>query len=421
MVLLWLAYFFVGMAPGFWYPALTNILTARGLAAWVPAAFLAGPLAALLAPLLGGALADHRYPAQWLLGWVALGGAVLMGLAFQSLEFGRGPWWFLALLLTGSVVSAPMWGLLTRVALAHLPHAERQFPLVRAGGTVGWMVAGLLVSHVLRADTSPRVGWGTAAAWVAAGVVAFLLPGTPPGGGGGGWRRLLGLDALAILRERDHCVFFLTTALVSVPLMAFYMYAPAHLRMAGDARPAATMTLGQWSELGAMLVVGWMMVRCRVKVVLMWALGLAVLRYGLFAVAGATGARGWLLPGVALHGLCYTFYFITAQIFIDRRVEPGLRGQAQGLITLVSGGLGSLAGTLGAGFLYQVMVVEGGGGWAGFWGVLAAALAACMLLFGLLYQGQGPRQGGGGRRAQGGQGRLHSCRRRWYSGVGRRT
>jgi nucleoside transporter len=392
MFLLWASFFFMGMAPGFWYPALTNILNERGLAAWVPAAFLAGPVAALLSPLLGGALADHRYRAEKLLGWISILGALLIAVAFDGLERGWSPWWFLFFLLTSSVISAPMWGLLTTIALANLPHPERQFPLVRVGGTIGWMAAGMLVSWMAW-DTSPRVGLLAVAVRVVAGVVAFLLPGTPPRGGGGDWRKLLGLDALAILRERDHFVFFLVTGLVSVPLMAFYMYTPEHLRVLGDERSTATMTLGQWSEIAAMLVVGWMMARCRVKTVLMWALGLAVLRYGLFTVGGVTGGRGWLLPGVALHGMCYTFYFITGQIFIDRRIEPGLRGQAQGLITLVSGGLGSLIGTLGAGFLHRVTVDEGNGGWAAFWGVHALAVAACMVLFAVLYQGKGARSG----------------------------
>jgi len=389
MILLWTCFFFIGMAPGFWYPTLTNILNARGLGAWVPAAFLAGPVAALLSPVIGGALADNRFSAEKLLGCISIGGAWLIGMAFYSLDAGWSPWWFLFFLVTNAVISAPMWGLLTTIALSHLPRPEKQFPMVRLGGTLGWMAAGMMVSFLLVADTSPKVGYCTVVARVLAGVVALMLPLTPPRGRGGDWTKLLGLDALTILREKDHFVFFLTTGLVSVPLAAFYMYAPEHLRALGDMRSTATMSLGQWSELGAMLVVGWMMTRCRVKTVLMWALGLGVLRYALFTVGGATGGWWWLMPGVALHGICYTFYFVTGQIFIDRRVEPGLRSQAQGLITLVAGGFGTLIGTLGVGFLHRVTIVEGDGDWTTFWGVLTVSVAICMVVFGIFYRGVG--------------------------------
>lgn len=389
MVLLWACFFFIAAAPGFWFPTLTNILNARGLGAWVPAAFLAGPVAALLSPVIGGALADNRFSAEKLLGVISIGGAWLIGMAFYSLDAGWSPWWFLIFLVVNAVISAPMWGLLTSISLSHLPNPERQFPLVRVGGTLGWMAAGMTVSYLLMADVSPKVGYASVVTRVIGGIIALCLPLTPPRGSGGGWWKLLGLDALTILKERDHFVFFLTTGLVSVPLAAFYMYAPAHLRELGDMSSTATMSIGQWTELAAMLMVGWLMTRCRVKTVLMWALGLAVVRYGLFTVGGATNGWWWVMPGVALHGACYTFYFITGQIFIDRRVEPGLRSQAQGLITLVAGGLGTLIGTLGVGFLHNLLVVEGGGDWTTFWGVLTGMTVICMVVFGVFYQGLG--------------------------------
>jgi hypothetical protein len=96
-----------------------------------------------------------------------------------------------------------------------------------------------------------------------------------------------------------------------------------------------------------------------------------------------------VMPGVALHGACYTFYFVTGQIFIDRRVEPGLRSQAQGLITLVAGGLGTLIGTLGVGYLYNLLVADGGGDWTTFWGVLTGMTVVCMVVFGVFYRGLG--------------------------------
>ena len=84
---------------------------------------------------------------------------------------------------------------------------------------------------------------------------------------------------------------------------------------------------------------------------------------------------GWHIGGIALHGMCYTFYFITAQVFMDRRVEPGMRGQAQGLLALVTSGIGPLVGAVVCGALRNHLVGDGLDGWASFWGVLSGMIA----------------------------------------------
>jgi MFS family permease len=111
-------------------------------------------------------------------------------------------------------------------------------------------------------------------------------------------------------------------------------------------------------------------------------------RFASFAIAGVTGEKGWLMPGVMLHGIGYTFYFITAQIFLDRRVPQGMRGQAQGLLTLVSNGLGSLIGILLAGYLYDLTVIHEAGGWTVFWSVMTAILMVSLVIFAVFYKGQ---------------------------------
>jgi MFS family permease len=151
------------------------------------------------------------------------------------------------------------------------------------------------------------------------------------------------------------------------------------------------MTLAQITEIAGMLLVGSVMVRFRVKVVLLWALGLSVVRFGMSAYAGASGLIGWHIGGIVLHGICYTFYFITAQVFLDRRVDPGLRGQAQGLLALVSSGLGPLAGALVCGWLRNHYVTADGRGWMDFWAILAGMIAVCFGIFALCYRGLGKR------------------------------
>ncbi len=390
---LWVVFFFHGMTPGFWLPALTNILTARGLAGWVPAVFVVPPLCALVSPLIGGALADQRVAADRLFAWSSVICSVALLAAFACLDAGWHPAWFVGLLGVYSLLSAPTWGLIATISLTHLSHGERQFPLVRVGATVGWVAGGLMTSFVLHADTSPVAGYASAVTRLLTGLLAFLLPHTRPlGAAVSSLRSRLGLDAFTLLKHRDHCVFFVVTTLFSIPLSAFYMYGPEFLKVLGDKHPAGTMTIAQVLEIFGMLMMGTVMTRYRVKTVLLWALGLSALRFAMSAHAGQTGLVGWHMAGVALHGVCYTFYFITAQVFLDRRVDPGLKGQAQGLLALVSGGIGPLAGAVICGWLRGVCVKADGGGWDLFWWLLTAMIAVCLVLFALLYQGL-PRGG----------------------------
>lgn len=386
---LWAVFFFHGMTPGFWLPALTNILRARGMGDWVPAAFVVPPICALISPLIGGALADHRVPADRLFAWSSLICAVVLVAAFGTLDAGWHPAWFVGLLGLYALFSGPTWGLLTTISLTHLTHGERQFPLVRMGATLGWVAGGLMTSYLLHADTSPLAGYASAVTRLLAGGLAFLLPHTPPLGTCTSLKSRLGLDAFSLMKQHDHRVFFVVTALFSIPLSAFYMYGPEFLKALGDNHPTATMTIAQALEVASLLLVGSVMTRFRVKTVLLWALGLSVLRFAMSANAGLTGAISWHIAGIALHGVCYTFYFITAQVFLDRRVDPGLKGQAQGLLAMVSGGLGPLVGAVVCGWLRNQCVTPDGHGWTLFWAILAAMIAGCYAIFALSYHGRG--------------------------------
>lgn len=384
---IWLVFFLQGMVPGFWIPALTNILNAQGLGDWVKIAFLVPPLGAVISPLLAGALADQRISADRLYTYSSFIGAAALAGAFGTLHAGWNPWWFISLLFTYSLCSGPAWGLLATIALTHLEQGERRFPQVRLGATLGWMAAGMMTSYLFHADTSPIAGYASAGTRLLGAFVALSLPHTPPLGTASSWKSRLGLDAFSLLKQRDHAVFFAVTALFSIPLTAFYMYAPEMLKTLGDQRSTATMTLAQVSEIIAMLTVGSMMVKFRVKTVLLWALGLSVVRFLFSAYADYSDSISWHLWGITLHGVCYTFYFITAQVFLDRRVEPGLKGQAQGLLALVSSGLGPLAGTYLCQGLRMHYVTADGHGWMEFWSILAAMIAGCFLIFLFCYRG----------------------------------
>lgn len=386
MPILWAVFFFQGMTLGCWLPSLTNIFGRLGLSSWVPAAFMIPPFCALVGPLLGGALADQRFAAEKIYRWASLLSALVLLMAFMSLDAQWHPLWFLSLLALHALLSQPTWGMLATIALNNLENPERQFPLARVGGTVGWIAGGLVISFVLKADASPVAGYAAAAIRMITVVLAFGLPHTPPLGVVRDWRSRIGLDAFSLMKYRDQRVFFLVTCLFSIPISAFYMYGPEFLKVLGDPRPTGTMTVAQVLEIVCMLLLGSLLARHRVKTVLLWALGLSVLRFAMSAQAGVSGLIAWHIGGLALHGVCYTLYFITAQIFLDRRVDPGLRSQAQGLLIVIAGGVGPLLGSWLCGWMRATLVSDDGQGWVSFWGILTGMIALCTLIFAICYQ-----------------------------------
>jgi len=356
---------------------------------WViPYAFAAGPLASLFSPLIFGSMADYRFSAQKLMGALSLIGAVFLGMAFASLQFGWGPWAYLGFQILNALIAAPMFALLSTVALTHLETPEKSYPLYRVWGTVGWIMAGVTVSW-LAWDSSPVVGIAAMMVRILLGLACFMMPETPPQGiqeGKVRWRRRFGLDAIVLFKERSMRVFLLTTVFLSIPLAAFYMYTPILLKALGDTHPTASMSLGQVTEIAAMLMLGGLLAKGRVRWVLVIALLFAFVRYLLFAYAGWTGGLWWVWLGIAMHGPCYTFYYVTGQMLVNRRVDPGMRNQAQALLGTLSGGLGACSGSLICGWYYGATIGMVNG-WLFFWLGLAAAVFGCGVYFVLGYVG----------------------------------
>ena len=384
----WIAVVFclLAAAPGAWLPVLSNVLEARGWSRITMWALLVGPIAGMISPLLFSARADQRIPAEKLVGYIITGGAVFLWAAFRALEADR-PNLFLLFMMINALISAPAWGLLTTIALNSLEDEQRSFGFYRVWGTVGWVLVGWSVSW-FGLDSSTRVGDVAFGLRLVAGLCAFLLPHTPPlANDSKGWKSALGLDSIAIFRNRDHRVYLITTFLLSVPLAAFYMHTPIHLRDLGFRSVAAGMTLGQVFEIVAFLMMGFWLTRVRIRTLLIVAMACAVARYVIFAMGGVMPHYLWILVGLSLHGICWTFFFETGRVFLNRRVDQRFRAQVQALVTFASMGLGSLVGTLVCGKLYDLMVVGGVGGWTGYWSVLAGMCLLILGYFSLGYQG----------------------------------
>ncbi|MBW3553422.1 MAG: MFS transporter [Gemmatimonadetes bacterium] len=379
---------------GSWYTTVAVYMTAHGMETLTHWPFTVNPIAAIAAPFFLGLVADRYFATEKVLGTLHLLGGLVM---FAVPQATAAPAAFILLLLAYNLCYMPTLGLSNSLSFHHIRDQEKQFPLIRVFGTIGWIVAGLVVSFVLVAfvgDVPERTAaplYMAAVASIALGLYSFTLPHTPPPGAGErvSVRSILGLDALKQLGSRSFYVFIASSLLISIPLAAYYNFTQIFLGAAGVENIAATQTLGQASEVVFMLLMPFFFVRLGVKWMLLVGMGAWVVRYVLFALA-APDAVFWLIAtGILLHGICYDFFFVTGQIYVDKKSTPAVRGQAQGFLVLITYGVGMLIGAQLAGNLYNGFL---GGAtalelrqWQGFWLVPAAFAAVVMVFFGLMF------------------------------------
>jgi len=378
-------FFIQGAAMAMWFVPLGPILDSHGLHAIKPFAFAASALAAFVSPLVFGAMADrHASPARVLRG-LAVTTAVSMAAVSSAIQFNGHPWLILAVIQLFYLSYAPMFSISSALVLARLADARKEFAPVRALATFGWMTGCWLVS-ALNADASSLAGYGGAAVWLGVALCTCFLPAleVPASAAHLTWRERFGLDALALFRNPDHRVVFITAALFNIPLAAFYPYAPTHLRDLGLAHTSAWMSLAQVTELIATFSLGWLLLNWRLKWIFAAGLGFGVLRFALSAVNG----KYWLLTGVALHGASFALVFITAQIYLEQRVDAAWRARAQALLSLMGNGVGNLIGYLGSGWWFAACTRPTGTQWPWFWGGLAATVGAVLVYFLTTYRGR---------------------------------
>ena len=381
-----LLFFIQGAAMGMWFVPLSGVLDAHHLGGIKPFAFASSAVAAFISPLVFGAMADRHASPVTVLRGLALATALAMVVASTAMQQGWNTWLVLALIQVHALCSAPTWSITSTIILARLADAKKEFGPIRAMATLGWMGGCLLVS-ALGADRSTISGYGGAAIWLLVAGFTFFLPvlETPKSVEDLSWAQRLGLDALTLLRNRDHRVVFITTALFTIPLSGFYPYAPAHLRELGFVRISAWMSLGQLTEMIAMFALGGLLLRWRLKWIFVGGLGFGVVRFALSAFDTEAG----LLAGIILHGASFTLVLITAQIYLDQRIDPAWRARAQALMSLMNGGVGSLIGYLGVGGWFAVCTREAHTRWPVFWSGLSVAVAAVLVFFLVAYRGRG--------------------------------
>ena len=340
-------------------------------------------LAAMISPFFVGMIADRVLATETILAALHLVGGLVLLYASTMSTFGP----FYAVLLGYALRYMPTLALSNSLSFHQMKDPAREFPSIRVLGTIGWIAAGLIVGTLgLEATAMPmRLAAGAS---VLLGLMCFALPHTPPTRS----RRasmadVLGLEALRLLRERSFAIFVLGSFLICIPLQFYYAFANPFLNEIQVVNAAGKMTLGQMSEIGFMLVMPLFFRKLGVKNMLIVGMAAWAARYLLFAY-GDNGPLVWMLyAGILIHGVCYDFFFVTGQIYVDQKAPPDLRAAAQGLIAFVTLGLGMFIGSWVSGRIVDAFALPGGGhAWDRIWIVPAAMAGAVLLLFAAFFR-----------------------------------
>jgi len=387
---------------GAWYVTVGNYMTEHGLSDTIGMAYSMGPMAAIVSPFFLGMIADRFFASERVLSVLHIVGGAVM---FVAPHFAEGsavlPTMFIGVLLIHMLCYMPTLGLTNTLAFHNMTDPEKQFPFVRVFGTIGWIAANFLVSGLLAADKDKLQFYITGGSGILLGLYSLTLPHTPPPAKGQkiSLRSILGLDSLVLMKQPSFADFIVSSFLISAPLAAYFAFAPIFIDDAGmgifvtadgDEKAATYMLFGQIAEILFMLIMPFCFARLGIKWMLLSGMLAWVVRYGLFAV-GATESVAWMIMlGILLHGICYDFYFVTGFIYVDRKVSKKVRGQAQGLLVLVTQGLGMLLGAqLAQGLKGRVVTLSGSESltqWRDFWWVPCAAVAVIMVFFALLFR-----------------------------------
>ncbi len=352
---------------------------------------------AIIAPFIIGLIADRFFNAERILGVLHLIGAYLMYQMYQSTDFGS----FYPYVLGYMIGYMPTLALVNSVSFNQMKDPAKDFSLIRVWGTIGWIAAGLAISYIFHWDPNPEVAGDkgllqntflmVSIASAVLGVFSFTLPKTPPKADDGSKitvRDILGLEALKLLKDRNFLVFFLSSVLICVPLAFYYQHANQFLSEIGVENATGKMTIGQISEVLFMLLLPYFFKKFGFKMTILVGMLAWTVRYLLFAYGDAGEGVFMLLIGIALHGICYDFFFVSGQIYTDSKAGEKVKSAAQGLITLATYGVGMLGGFYIAGLITDANVTADGHDWASVWQMPALFAVVVFVLFALLFKNE---------------------------------
>src|SRR5271170_6396383 len=339
----------------------------------------------MIAPFFVGLVADKLFATQRVLAVLHLFGGVLLFAASQQAAFSR----IYVLLLLYCLCFMPTLALTNSLAFRQMSDPKLEFGPIRVLGTAGWIAAGLLVG-TLRLEATSRPLQLAAALSILMALYCLTLPDTPPLAREGRFSlsSIFPREAIALLRERSMAVFAIASFLICIPLQFYYAFTNLFLNESGVHNAAGKMTGGQMSELFCMLLIPWFFRRLGVKYMLVAGMSAWVLRYVFFAFGNGDTLLWMLWLGILLHGICFDFFFVVGQIYIDREAPATLRAATQGLITFITYGAGMFIGAWLSGRVVDAYAVAGPGGsmthdWQSIWlfaGIFAAVVLVLFLL-----------------------------------------
>ena len=343
-------------------------------------------LGAIIAPFVIGLIADRYFSAQKILGILHLFGATILFYISTIDGFAT----FYPAIFIYMVIYMPTLALVNAVSFKQMANPEKEFSSVRLWGTIGWIVAGLIIGGMAWEQTNGLVNTFKLAAGVSVvlGFFSFTLPDTPPPRKGTKttFGEIVGLEAIGLLKDRNFLIFFLSSLLLCIPLAFYFQETNIFLNELKLEGAAGKMAFGQMSEAIFLVLMPLFFVRLGVKKMMLIGMGAWVVRYLLFAYGNA-GSGVWMLyTGIILHGICYDFFFVTGQIYTDERAGERIRSSAQGMITLATYGVGMLIGFWIAGLVAEKYTLADGHAWRSIWVVPAAIAGAVFLIFALFFK-----------------------------------
>jgi len=377
-LLMFLEYFVWGA----WYVTMgTYLLTSLQVdAVQVGAAYANLSIAAIFSPFFVGLIADRFFCAQKVLGILHLLGGFTLYYISTIQQF-QDFWW---LILLYTLLYMPTMSLANSISFSQMEDPGKQFPRIRVLGTVGWIAAGLLIGF-MDIETSNMTFRIAAGCSLILGIFSFFLPSTPPKKQTASFASIIGLDALVLFKDRSFNVFFISSILISIPLAFYYSFANPFLNDLGMDNAAGKMTLGQASEFLFMLLMPFAFSKLGIKKLMLAGMIAWVVRYIFFAF-GDVGSGTWMLyMGIILHGICYDFFFVSGQIYIDKKAGSSFRNSAQGIITFATYGIGMLVGSFVSGYVTETFVTTINGinsyMWQSIWLVPGAIALVVSLIF----------------------------------------
>ena len=381
---------------GGWFVTLGTFLASNlgATGGQIGMAFSTQSWGAIIAPFVIGLIADRFFNAERILAVLHLVGAVLLYQLYRAPDFST----FYPFVLAYMMVYMPTLALVNSVAFRQMSDPALEFSRIRVWGTLGWIVAGVVISFVFAWDSQAAISSGglrntflmSAIASLLLGLYSFTLPRTAPlkGESSGGLKQMLGLDALGLLKDRSYLVFFIASILICIPLAFYYQNANPFLAEIGVTNPTAKMAIGQVSEVLFMLLLPLFIQRFGIKLALLVGMLAWALRYLLFAYGNNGDLAFMLFTGIALHGICYDFFFVSGQIYTDAKAPERFRSSAQGLITLATYGLGMLIGFWIAGRITDHFTSSAGHDWTSIWLFPAGFSVAVLLCFWATFRGR---------------------------------